>query len=319
MRKGFSVFLFILFILAFPLALFYFNSQRTVLNPEFYQKTFSEVNLYHRLLSIDPRIITNYLAQQEGEEANPISGPQTEEYISHIMSMVSPEVVESTVNNNVEEVLNNVLMNGSQTMTVDLSLIKQAFSVQKLSAQDSEFINQIKEKYTIPVPPELKGVQRSLGRRNTMAPIYLGIALFLLLLSAILWPSWKGKLRIPGIIFLVIGLFTAGTAVVLKVMPLPNLGVIDIPELANISKDTFGSIKNQFLSLYLLEGEIMAGLGLVLTIVSAFLPGEQAKTPQVSIPQSPAQTQPAALLKKPEIPNIKANKSAEPKAKSSKT
>ncbi|MFA7243949.1 MAG: hypothetical protein WC080_01530 [Patescibacteria group bacterium] len=308
MRKFLSILLLVIFILTFPAALFYFNSERTILSPTYYKNAFEKVDFYNRLMKIDPRTITNYLAQKEGGDQNMDSGPQSDEYIAHVMSMISPEIVKTTVENNINEIFNNVLDKGSKTMTIDLSLIKQAFSIQKLSSQDSEFINQIKEKYVIPVPPELEQAQKIIGKRHVTAPLYLGIVTLLLLLSAAMWPNWKGKLRIPGIALLIFGILTLLASLLLRYIPTPNLGMTEIKEFASLVQDLYNKFRSDFFIFYLAEGGGLFAVGLILIIVSAFLPGQKQQTAPVNIPQSPVQLQPAAPLKKPEIPKAASTK-----------
>lgn len=299
MRKFLSVFLLVIFILTFPLALLYYNSNRTILSPKYYKNAFAKIDFYNRLITIDPRVITNYLGEQEGTGEKEIDqSVEAKEYYSRIMSMVSPEVLKMTVDNNVDQIF-EVLDNGSEAMTIDLSLLKNSFNINNLSGTDTEFISQIKDSYVIPIPQELKGMQTTIAKRNTMAPIYLGITLLLLLLSAALWPNWKGKLRAPGIVLLVMGIIIIPSSFLLKLLPMPGLGLISIKELSGIIGDLYNNMKSEFYSLYLIEGIAIFGLGLILTIVSAFLPGNPQVAQQVAIPASPPQNTPTPVNPSP--------------------
>jgi hypothetical protein len=302
MRKALSVILLILFILTFPLALLFFNANRTILSPSYYKSAFTQINFYNRLMAIDPRVITNYLAEKAGTDQKDIeSDPQSTEYYSHIMSMVSPDVLKMTVDNNVNQIF-DVIDSGSTTMNIDLSLIKNSLNINNLSSTDAGFVNQIKSNYSIPVPTELASITTQVAKRKTSAPIYLGITLLLLLLSAILWPDWKGKLRVPGIILLIFGILIIPTSFLLRLLPMPGLGLVSIKELSSLIGDLYNNMKSQFYSLYLIEGISIFGLGLVLTIVSAFLPGNPQVAQQVAIPASPEQTDTAQAPKGAEVP-----------------
>lgn len=321
MRKFLSVLLLIIFILTFPLALFYFNAGRTILSPMYYKNAFEKIDFYNRLSKIDPRVITDYLADKEGRGENPNSGPQTDQFISMLTSTISPDIVKLTVENNVDEIFVNVLEKGKKTMEIDLTPVKESMSLKNTSPQAKEFINQVKEKYTIPIPPALERAQKIIGNRHLMAPLYLGIALFLLLLSAILWPNWKGRLRIPGIVLLILGIIIVPTSFLMKLLPMPGLSIIEIKELSSIIKDLYDNLKSQFYFLYLLEGGGIFLLGLILIIVSGFVPGAKTAQKQVQIPTSPEQKNAAPLQKAPEVPKaepVKEETKPGPKVKESK-
>lgn len=315
MRKFLSVLLIIIFILSFPLALFYFNANRTILSPMYYKNAFSKIDFYNRLSKIDPRIITDYLAEKEGLDENPDSGPQDAEFINAITSTISPEIVKITVENNVDEIFVNVLEKGKKTMDIDLTPIKQSLSLKNTTPEAKEFIGQLKEEYSIPVPKELEGLQKTIGKRHVMAPLYLAIALFLLLLSAILWPDWKGRIRTPGIILTIFGIIIVAGSFVLKLLPMPGLGLIEIKELSGLVGDLYNNMKSEFYFLYLIEGATIFGLGLILLIVSAFLPGNKVVQEQIQIPASPVQKE-TEPIKKAEIPIAKAAQPVDSKSKS---
>lgn len=320
MRKFLSVLLLIIFILTFPLALLYFNAERTLLSPMYYKNALEKIDFYNRLTKIDPRVITDYLADKEGRGENLDSGPQTDQFISMLTSTISPDILKLTVENNIDEIFVNVLEKGKKTVEIDLTPVKGSMSLKNTSPEAKEFINQVKEKYTIPIPPALERAQKIVGKRHLMAPLYLGITLFLLLLSAVLWPNWKGRLRIPGIILLILGIIIVPTSFLMKLLPMPGLSIIEIKELSSIVKDLYDNLKSQFYFLYLVEGGGIFLLGLILIIVSGFVPGATATNKQVQIPVSPVQKDAAPLQKGAEVPKVEPVKEVakvEPKTKES--
>lgn len=276
MRKFLSIFFLLIFLLLFPLSLLSLNLKTSVLNPAFLRESFRQINFYSRIVKVDPRKVANYIASKGGgnEKVPP-------EQISKVLSYISPEDLQYTVEKNIDQYLASV-KRGESNFPVDLIAIKRSVLTKQTDPQTKELFSQIPDIYTPPQTNQTaKGYSSflSIGKFLSYAS-YIFVALCLIL-SFVLWPTWRGRLRLIGVVLLIYGILILVLELIAQRVPIPRNIIADF--LDDILRDLLQTAKAKFLLLYLKESIVMISIGFALFLVSFFL--------KIS-PASPAPAQP---------------------------
>jgi hypothetical protein len=266
MRKGCSVIFFILFILIFPTSLFSFNLKQTILNPVFYEQAFRKMDFYNRLVKIDPQKVADYISskQPQGSSEN-VSTSQ----ISGILTSLSPQDLQTMVEKNINSYLASSAK-GNSNFAVDLTGIKTSVSSKNPNANTKDLLAQIPDSYQPPqTTTRLNKYSRYFPISKILSYLGFGLAILCLVLSFVLWPSWKGRLRMSGTVLFIFGIIILIGNLILRPINPPINFVADF--LNGIAHDLTVVAKNSILRFYLIEGLIMAGLGVAFWVVSFFI------------------------------------------------
>lgn len=280
MRKAFSIIFFVLFILFFPGSLFSFNLKQTVLSPVFYKNTFRKIDFYNRVSKLDPQKIADYINSRQTENSQSIDSDQ----IGTILTFLPPPEMQTFVEKNIDLYVKSSAK--GESGAVDLTGIKSALLSKDIDLQTREMVSKMPDTY---VPPQTTS---KLNKYFHFVPISkilsyfgLGFSILCLVLSILLWPGWRGKLRMSGNILLVFGITIIIGNLILRPIVIPSNFVADF--LAGLAHDFAQISKNSFLRLYLIEGLSMVGLGVIFWITSFFVTGEKIvqSAPPTSTPK----------------------------------
>jgi len=267
MRKAFAIIFFILFIIIFPWTLFSFNLKQTILSPTFYKQTFRKIDIYNRISKIDPQKVADYIksVQTEGSAEDVNSGQ-----IGDLLTYISPQDLQYTFEKNIDAYLASSAK-GQKDFAVDLSAIKKSISAKNPDAQTKDLLSQIPDSYSPPqTTAKLNKYVPYLPVSKILSYFGFGFSIFCLLMSFVLWPGWKGKLRMSGTIFIIFGAIILIGNLIVRPFPVPANFVAEF--LNGIAHDLTIIAKNQLLRLYLIEGLSMVGAGIIFWIVSFFIP-----------------------------------------------
>ena len=264
--------LLLVFAALFPLTLLSFNLKTTVLNPTFFKQTFRQIDFYRRLVNIDPQKIVDYIAKKQGDSGGQagISSKQ----IGATLTYIAPEDLQYTVEKNIDSYLASI-SKGEGNFSIDLTAIKKSVAKKGSDPQTKELLSQIPDSYT---PVQTSQTTRKyfsflpIGKILSYAgPVFV---LLCLIFSIILWPSWRGRLRLIGIALLVFGgIILIGYYIANKI-PIPRGIVADF--LDDILRDILIAAKTKVLNLYLKESLSMVIAGLVLFVASFFIKSSQS-------------------------------------------
>ena len=278
MRKTFSIIFFILFILIFPSSLLSFNLKQTILSPIFYKNTFREIDFYNRITRLDPQKIASYIKSKQTKESNTVDTDK----IGNLITYIAPEDLQYTFEKNVDSFMQSS-NSGQRAFAVDLTAIKKSISAKKPDSDTKELLNQIPDTYK---PPQTTSW---LNRYIPYIPVSkilsyfgFGFSILCLILSFILYPDWKGKLKMTGTILLIFGIFVIVGNLILRTISIPTNFVADF--LNGLAHDLTLAAKNEFLRIYLIEGIVMATLGLASLVVSFFIKSQPKPVTQTGTP-----------------------------------
>ncbi|MCX6809998.1 MAG: hypothetical protein NTZ65_04635 [Candidatus Berkelbacteria bacterium] len=282
MRKFFSILFLIGFIVFFPVSLFSFNLKHAVLTPTFFKETFRKIDFYKRITAIDPQKIVDYVKDKQGEAQLGISAKQ----IGTALSYISPDDLQYTFEKNLDLSLNSA-SKGQSDFPIDLTAIKKSIANKSSDAQTKELLSQIPDSYT---PTQTNQTAKRffsylpIGKVISYAgPIFVAICL---ILSFLLWPGWKGKLRLVGTVLLIYGVtILIANLVISQRLAVPSHIVADF--LDGILKDILTAIKTKILLVYFYEGLILTITGFVFWLISFFIKTESSQKTLQNPPTTP--------------------------------
>ena len=261
MRKFFSILFLIIFIVLFPLALLSFNLKTTILNPTFIKETFRQIDFYKRLVNINPQKVADYISKKQGENQTEISATS----VKSILGYLSPEDLQYTLEKNLDSYIKNA---AGDNVSIDLTAIKKSVASKNGDPETKEFLLQMPDSYS---PVSTNKTANKYFSWSEKIFSYSGaiFAILSLIFSIMLWPSWRGRLRILGIPFLIFGLIIIFGHFFLARISIPTAIVADFWD--DIFHDILVAVKTKVLLLYFREGLAMAILGFISIIISCLI------------------------------------------------
>jgi len=271
------------------MSLFSFNLKHGVLTPVFFKETFRKINFYKRITAIDPQKIVDYVKEKQGEGQLNISAKQ----IGTALNYISPDDLQYTFEKNLDLYLDSV-SKGKSDFPIDLTAIKKSIASKNSDAQTKDLLSQIPDSYT---PAQTNQTAKRffsylpINKALSWAwPVFVVICL---IMSFLLWPGWKGRLRLVGIPLLIYGIIILIGGLILQRLAIPSHIVAEF--LDGILKDILIAVKAKILLVYFYEGLILAIAGFLFSLTSFFIKTESI---QNNVPQ-PNASRASANLKRP--------------------
>jgi len=258
----------LVFVILFPLALLSANLKFAILKPDFFKQTFRQIDFYKRLVNIDAEKAKIYIEKKMGAETEVPA-----ESIRGALNFISPEDLQYTFEKNLDSYLASASQ-GKADFAFDLSAIKKSVATKKGDPEIKELLMQLPDSYT---PTQ---TNKTAQKVFSLAPFrkilsYVGyfIVLSCLVFSFILWPGWRGKLRLLGVVLLIFGALILILRAVFIKTPIPTGMVADF--LDDIFRDILAAGKLKLLAYYLWEGVVMVAIGAIMMVASFIIKSPQ--------------------------------------------
>ncbi len=260
MKKVGVVLLSITFVFVALATIFTININQTLLKPAFYKKILSDNNAYERFLDTDPKFFVSLFNDPESEQPDIFNKDNLANAINSIGSNTLKKIVETGI----DVALSGFIKSDSLDQSIDLTEIKS-----NLVSSGDEISIAFAE--TIPDSYSLSTEDLSAPNLGGLSVIIINIVLIVLLviLLASIWllsESWESRFKTLGILLFVVSLpILVVSILALYVIPI-NFQVY--PEIAELVLDLVKSLRDGFISLFLIEALVMGILALVLYVLA---------------------------------------------------
>jgi len=260
MKKVGVVLLSIVFVFVALVTIFAININQTLLKPTFYKKILNDNNAYERFLDTDPKFFVSLFDDPESEQPDLFN----KENLANVINSIKPDTLQKIVETGIDAALSGFIRSDSLDQSIDLTEIKSnlASSGDEISIAFSETIP---DSYSL-LPRDIP-IQNLGGLSMIIVNVVLIVALVILLASIwLLSESWESRFKTLGILLFVVSLPTLILSILaLYVIPI-NFQVY--PEIAELVLDLAQSLRDGFISLFLIEALVMGILALVLYVVA---------------------------------------------------
>jgi len=238
------VILFVLLIGPFFIAA---NLSQTVLSKDFIKTELNKVDLYNRIVKIDPAELVKMFSGGQEASAEEVAG------FKSIIDLISPNLVKNTVEPNLDRIYKSIFEDGPNLVEIDLSVAKNELLAKAPDPETKKMFSQMQDKYSWTLPKELVKIKNYINKPvKYLLP--LGVTLLLLIGLGILLPlSTKAKMRSASFFCLMTALILGSFYLLGRIMAVP-LAAISMPQSVKpIVDDLLAVFKSDFVNLFLYE------------------------------------------------------------------
>lgn len=272
------VFVVIIFVLLVGPLIIFFNLDRTILSGKFIKTEFAKINIYERILSVDPNEIIKSIS----------GGDATEEELSSfdlkkVFRAIPEEELKKAFESNLDQATFSLTQTNRNDIQIDLASLKSSVARNSSDPNVAVMMNTIKDSYVYPLPESIVKKRNLFLRLPLYFSIYAVVVGMLFVFAFLLAKGLRTKFRVTSLLLLISGIFcaisyAAGRVILALPVKLP------LPDVLNqIKDDLVIAIKNDVLKLFLYES-----IGFILLALAFFLVGFLFKKQEAVKPETPA-------------------------------
>jgi len=256
------------------------NFERTLLQSTFYKTILERNNAYERFLQTDPNFFNGIFKNLSGgSETGKDAEAGTAQIIS-VIKKISPEALQNAIESALDNIFVGVISEGGETIDINLSEIKSSIISQNPAKGEADLINSLSDNYSLSIPIEVSLASSITSFiKKAIWPVWI-FCFLLLILIWLLEPWWRERVRVTGVLMLIFALLSVLIPVFIKILP----GPIVATEIKALVADLFEDARNNILRLFLKEIVIIGAIGIVLIIISFFIPKRKVElqvTPEI--------------------------------------
>jgi hypothetical protein len=228
------------------------------LSKDFIKTELNKVDLYNRIVKIDPAELIKMLSGGQEANAEEIAGFQS------IISSFSPDLIKNTVEPNLDRIYKSVFENGPDLVEIDLSAAKGELLAKAPDKETKQMFSKMQDKYSWQTPKELVKLKNYVNKpAKYLLPF--AIVIFLLVgLGILLPPSGRAKMRSASFLCLMTALALGSFYLLGQMMTVP-LSTIPAPESVKpIVDDLIVVFRSDFVNLFLYEAIAAFVLSIIL-------------------------------------------------------
>lgn len=277
MRNCLLAFVVIVFVLLVGPFFAVLNLSQTVLSKDFIKIELNKVDLYNRIVKIDPaELVKMFLGGQEAS-AEEIAG------FKSIISSFSPDLIKNTVEPNLDRIYKSIFENGPNLVEIDLSVARNMLLSKAPDQETKQMFSQMQDKYSWQLSKEFVKLKNYINKPVKYLLPFGIVILLLVALGILLPPSARAKMRSASFLCLMTAL-TLGSFYLLGQMMTIPLATIPVPQsIKPIIDDLLSIFRSDFVNLFFYEAIAAFVLSIILFALGfLFKRPPEEKSPQTS-------------------------------------
>lgn len=249
------------------------NFERTLLQSKFYKTILDKNNAYERFLQTDPNFFNAIFKSLSGGSEEDKETEAGKAQVVSVIKKISPKALQNAIEMALDNIFTGVISQGEKTFDINLSEIKSSVIAQSPIKGETELINSLSDNYSLSIPLELNLASKITSFiKKAVWPIWI----FCLLLFILIWllePGWRERVRTTGIVAFIFAVLTLALPAFIMLIPSPEISA----EIKALVADLFKDAKSNILRLFVKEIIIIGGIGVLLIIISFFIPKSREK------------------------------------------
>lgn len=270
MRKGLLATIYVLFFLAVGGAVLAFNVQnKFISSSSFVKQSLAESGTYAKLVHISAKDLESMISDDNRDANSEMSTLELQKLISY----VSPETLQSTAENTLDQAY-NAFLNNKNTISIDLSRIKADVLAKQPAEISAELEKAVPDNYNLKIKEQGETVK--LISNKYVKYLSLLVLAMLFIVGILLASGARKRVKTASTFFIIAGVVVVAMWYVASSLPVSYITTLAGPDvsvyLINIVEDLAMVILVRFAELFRAQGFWLLGIGIVLLIGSFFIP-----------------------------------------------